>query len=174
MSGTVKNIIFVGFMGTGKTTLGRLLAERLQWPFIDCDEKIVQKAGMSIADYFAMHGEAAFRDLETEVIREVLSGRMQVVSTGGGSVLRESNRALMKNGGLVIALTADKDTILQRVRHDSGRPLLQGDAEARVGKLLKEREGAYDFADISINTAQRSMEQAIQRILESLEAGKPE
>lgn len=171
MSGKVQNIIFIGFMGTGKSTLGRMLAEHMQWSFVDCDERIVRKAGMSIADFFAQHGEAAFRALETEVIQEVLYNQQQIVSTGGGSVLLEANRELMKNGGLVIALTADKDTIIQRVKHDTGRPLLQGDAEARIEQLLKERAGAYDFADLTIDTAQESIEQVIQRIMQMLEEG---
>jgi len=167
----VNNIILIGFMGTGKTTLGRLLAERLQWSFVDCDERIVDRAGMSIADVFTKQGEDAFRALESEVIDDVLRSTQQVVSTGGGSVLRAANRQRMKQGGLVIALTADKATILRRVQGDAARPLLQGDAETRIEQLLEERKGAYDFAHLFIDTAQLTVDQAIERVVRSLDKG---
>ncbi|WP_068774513.1 shikimate kinase [Paenibacillus sp. FJAT-26967] len=160
-----KNLVLIGFMGTGKTTVGLKLAEDLGWRMVDTDEEIVKKAGMSIPDLFAAHGEAYFRSLEREVIEEVLAGRDQVVSTGGGAVLAETNRKIMRNNGFVTALTASVETIVERVQNDQNRPLLQGDVEERVRTMLQLRQDAYSFADLTIDTSSLSVAEIVRCIL---------
>lgn len=147
------NIILIGFMGTGKTTVGRLLTEKLGWTFVDTDQLIIEKTGMEIAHIFAEKGERWFRDQETEVVKQVLEGSKQVVSTGGGSVLRKQNRETMINNGMVVALKADAQTIIARVSMNDERPLLQGDHKQKVLELLEQRKAAYDFAHYQLDTA---------------------
>lgn len=158
------NIILIGFMGTGKTTVGQALASELAWTFIDTDKEIEKLAGKPIPQIFADEGEARFRDLESQVIKRTMIGEHQVVSTGGGSVLRPENREAMLAGGLVVALTADAETIIARVSGDANRPLLAGDAASKVRKLMQEREGAYDFAHVSIDTSGKDVDEILQII----------
>lgn len=159
-----RNIILVGFMGTGKSTVGRALAQHLKWTFIDTDQGIEQEAGMSIPTIFEQYGEHYFRDLESKVIARTVAGEHQVIATGGGAVLREENRKAMLSGGLVVALKADSATIISRVREDTNRPLLAGDLESKVQSLLKERERAYDFAQMVIDTSALSVSEIVQLI----------
>lgn len=157
-----RNIVLVGFMGTGKTTVARLLAGRLGYAAVDTDEEIERRAGKAIAEIFASEGEAHFRDLESRVLREMLAGEGRVVATGGGAVLREENRRLMLASGWVVALTADAETLIARLARpaEAGvRPLLAGDAEKRVRSLLEERRHAYDFAHCMIDTSRRTPEE---------------
>lgn len=159
-----RNIILIGFMGTGKTTVGQALASDLEWTFVDTDQEIVRLAGKPIPQIFAEHGEAHFRDLESQVVQRIMADEQQVVSTGGGAVLRSENREAMLSGGLVVALTADAETIIARVSGDANRPLLAGDATSKVRKLMQEREGAYDFAHVSIDTSGKDVEEILQII----------
>lgn len=163
-----QNIVLVGFMGTGKTTVGRILAEELEWTFTDTDAYIEAKAGMTISGMFQEHGEPYFRELETEALKELLQRRGQVVSTGGGAVLREENRRLMLGNGLVVAMLAEEAVIVERVRGDTGRPLLQGDVEERVRTLVEARRHAYDFAPVQLQTDRLTPEEAARRIRELL------
>ncbi|GIO15598.1 shikimate kinase [Cohnella xylanilytica] len=166
--GTTNNIVIVGFMGTGKSTVSRLLAERLGWSRIDTDEEIVRRAGKSIPDIFAEDGETAFRDLESRALADVLSGSRLVVATGGGAVLREENRRRMLARGWVVALTADKRSLLARVAAGgdaAGRPLLAGDAEARIDALLATRRRAYDFAHATVDTSRLAPEDVAELLL---------
>jgi shikimate kinase len=165
-----RNIILVGFMGTGKTTVGRILASRLGWTFTDTDAFIQEQTGMTIGRMFEEHGEAFFRQQETEALRELLQRRNQVVSTGGGAVLLEENRRLMLENGLVVAMNAEESVIVERVRGDKGRPLLQGDVVERVHTLVETRRHAYDFATVQLHTDRLSPEEAARRIEEMLEA----
>ncbi len=163
-----RNIIIVGFMGTGKSTVSRLLSERLGWESKDTDEEIERLAGQSIKQLFSEDGEESFRDLESRVLKEVLSRGRQVVATGGGAVLRESNRRTMLSGGWVIALTADKESLIRRVTSAAAagmRPLLAGDAEERVGTLLETRRHAYDFAHVIVDTTLRSPSEVTDLLL---------
>jgi shikimate kinase len=164
----MKNVILIGFMGTGKTSVSRALAGRLGWNRIDTDAEIEKREARSIAQLFEAVGEAGFRQIETEVISDVLRSDRQVVATGGGAVLREENRALMLNRGFVVALTASKDAIIERVRGDRGRPLLQGNLEDRVNRLLEERKHAYDFAHLKLDTTHLSVDQVVERILQEM------
>jgi len=160
-----KNIILIGFMGTGKTTVGQRLADMLGWTFTDTDKQIEELAGKSIPEVFAEHGEEYFRQLETEVIHRISSQDRLVVSTGGGAVLKAANREAMLRSGLVVALKADAETIISRVRGDTNRPLLAGDLEGKVNQLLQERAGAYDFAHVTIDTSNMAVEDIVRVIL---------
>lgn len=160
-----RNIILIGFMGTGKSTVGQALAAALDWTFVDMDERIVEKAGQSIPEIFATHGEAYFRDLESDVLHELAGGAKQVIATGGGAVLRPANREVMLKGGLVVNLKADAETIIHRVKGDANRPLLAGDVEERVRKLLQERRGMYDYAHLAIDTSSMQVDEIVKTIL---------
>ena len=135
-----RNIVLVGFMGTGKTTVGRLLAEKTGMPLVDMDASIEERSGKSISDIFAQDGEQHFRALEREVVLELSAREGQIISTGGGIVLNPDNIADFEKTGLVVCLLADAETVLARVRHDSTRPLLAGDKEAQIVELLQSRK----------------------------------
>jgi shikimate kinase len=163
-----RNIVIVGFMGTGKTTVSRLVAERLGWVRVDTDDEIVRRAGKPIPHIFAEDGETAFRDLESRVLADALAGSGRVIATGGGAVLREENRRLMLEGGLVVALTADRESLLARVAGGGdavGRPLLAGDAAERIDTLLRTRRHAYDFAQLAIDTSRLAPEAVAELLL---------
>ncbi|MFB9330609.1 shikimate kinase [Paenibacillus aurantiacus] len=160
-----RHIVLVGFMGTGKSTVGRLLAQRGGYTAVDVDAEIVKREGYTIPELFAQFGEDYFRAAETEALRAILGQAASlVVATGGGAVLRPENRALMTDGGLVVALTASAEQIIARVSQDTGRPLLQGNLEERVYKLMSERSGAYDFAPVRIDTTGLSAEEVAEAI----------
>lgn len=163
--------MLIGFMGTGKTTVGAALSERLGWRFVDTDEEIVSRENMSIPELFAARGEPYFRDVEAEVIAGVLERKKQVVSTGGGAVLRPGNRSAMLAGGFVVALTAPYETLIERLRGDANRPLLAGDEEERVRRLLEERKDAYSFAHLAIDTSSCSVREAVQTIIDRFASG---
>jgi len=155
-------------MGTGKSTVSRLLADRLGWSRVDTDDEIVRRAGKPIPAIFAEDGETAFRDLESRVVADVLARGEQVVATGGGAVLREENRRRMLAGGWVVALTADRGSLLARVAAGgdaTGRPLLAGDAAERIDTLLRTRRHAYDFAHAAVDTSGRSPEAVAELLL---------
>jgi len=161
----VRNIILIGFMGTGKSTVGKAVATELDWGFIDTDEQVEALAGKSISELFAQDGEQHFRKLESQVLSDIAKREHLVVSTGGGAVLRQENRQAMLASGLVVALTADAETIIERVRLDTNRPLLAGDLPSKVQRLMKEREGAYDFATVKIDTSGLGVEEIVEIIL---------
>ncbi|EFM12899.1 Shikimate kinase [Paenibacillus curdlanolyticus YK9] len=166
-TGITDKIVLVGFMGTGKSTVSRLLAEQLGWRRIDSDEEIVRVTGKAIKDLFAEGGEAHFRSIETDTLRNILqSDAPAVVATGGGAVLREENRSAMLAHALVVALKADEAHIVERVSSDSSRPLLQGDTAANVRRLLEERRTAYDFAPLIIDTTGLTPEAVCKIIVE--------
>lgn len=173
MSGndTGRNIIIVGFMGTGKSTVSRLLSESLGWQSKDTDVEIEQLTGRSIKQIFTEDGEESFRDIESRVLADVLSKGNQVVATGGGAVLREENRRAMLRGGWVVALTAHKSSLISRVTSaaaEGTRPLLAGDAEERVSSLLHTRRNAYDFAHVSVDTTLRSPSEVVELLIQWL------
>ncbi len=161
------NIVLVGFMGTGKSTIAKLLAKQLAWTLVDTDDLVEQKQGRTISELFQTRGESYFRKVESDVLREVMAEKRQIVATGGGSVLLPENRRYMLDNGFVVALTADEDTIIRRVRHDKSRPLLQGGVEEKVGKLLAERKHVYNFADISMDTSFSNFDEMVQQIMDA-------
>ncbi|WP_028561544.1 shikimate kinase [Paenibacillus pinihumi] len=166
MSGTNETIVLVGFMGTGKSSVSRLLARQLQLPCIDLDAEIERQEGRAIREMFAEAGEEAFRELESRVLDMILQSEGgKIIATGGGAVLREQNRNAMLKHGWVIALTADADKIVARVKNDTSRPLLQGDVEKRVAALLEERRHAYDFVHDIVDTTLLDSEEVASQIL---------
>ena len=167
-----KNIILTGFMGTGKSTVGRFLAEHLHYSFCDLDSVIVQKEGQSINSIFATMGEGYFRAVESAMLRAVLQQSSQVVSTGGGAVISKENRDLMKSAGVVINLVASPETILQRLHADEERPLLRESKNLpQIQNLLQQRELFYAEANIRIDTDGKNVEDVARDILNFLERG---
>lgn len=159
------NIVLIGMMGTGKSTVGSLLAAETGLTFVDLDQRIAMEAGRSIPDIFAAEGEAYFRDLESAALRNTLQEQGIVLATGGGAVLREENRLAMLGGGLVVALQATAEEIFTRVGEDPGRPLLAGGAKERITALLDERKEFYAFAHLTVDTSGKSAEQVAAEIL---------
>ncbi|HHX77297.1 MAG TPA: shikimate kinase [Firmicutes bacterium] len=151
----MQNIILTGFMGTGKTTVGRLLAEKLKLPFVDVDAAIEAREGTSINDIFAQKGEAYFRRLETEVLREILAQDGQVIAAGGGILLKEENREMLRRRGKLVCLTASPAVIFQRLQSKKDRPLLSASPSVmkeRIEQLLAARESLYRQVAIQVNT----------------------
>ncbi|RXT13644.1 shikimate kinase [Ammoniphilus sp. CFH 90114] len=163
-----RNLILVGLMGTGKTTVGRALGAKLGWEQMDSDQWVEEKTGSPIPTIFKDKGESYFRDLEAEALQEICERENQIVTTGGGAPIREQNRRLMKEKGMVVALTADYETILKRVRGDENRPLLQGNLEERVAHLMEQRKGLYDFADLIVDTTGKDVEKIVEEILDGV------
>jgi shikimate kinase len=148
-------IALIGLPGSGKSTVGRLLGRRLGLPFVDTDAAIESRLGCSIRSFFEREGEASFRDIETEVLAHLLSTqRQQVLSTGGGIVLRPANRALLQRTCKVIYLKSTPEDLYKRLRHDTQRPLLQvADPVAKLRELFTERDALYrEVADFVLET----------------------
>ena len=165
------NIALIGFMGTGKTAVGRLVAKKLGRKFIELDSVIEKKAGKSIPEIFVQDGEIAFRELEIEATKEVARKRRAVIACGGGIVLNHINMDRLKQSALIIHLTAPPSTILKRVSREVGRrPLLEVDNPlATIRELLKFRKPLYEWtADITVSTAELSVEAVVDEIIEQL------
>jgi len=157
--------------GSGKSTVGRQLARRLGLPFFDSDHVIEQRLGCSIREFFAREGEAAFRDAEEQVLRELAQGANAIVATGGGAVLRAGTREALRSGGKVIYLRSTPEELYRRVRHDTARPLLQvADPMARLRALHAERDPLYrEAAHFQIETGRPSVPTLVNMILMQLE-----
>jgi shikimate kinase len=169
----MKNIVLIGFMGTGKTTIGRLLAHRLGRPFIDSDRKIEHEHGMSIREIFDVYGEIYFRQKERMIIAKLSRYNNAVIATGGGVVLSSENMSRLKRNSVIIALSASIEIILERTSRRNTRPLLDNleQREQIVNKLLKERAELYHKADYSIDTSNSSPQQVISEIMFFLRQG---
>ncbi len=164
------NVILIGFMGSGKTSVGERLAERLGYQFRDTDRLIEQRAGDTIHHIFAVHGEEYFRSLETDLLKELKQGlEHSVLSTGGGLPLKEMNSRILKEMGFVVYLKASGQTTLQRLAGDTTRPLLQGeDKEQKIEKLLIQRAPIYEKAAHKvIVTDDRSVNEISDLIMEA-------
>ena len=163
----MRNIVLVGFMGTGKTSVGKRLAERLEMPMIDTDDIIVEDSGTDIPAIFAQYGEARFRDLESAAVCKAANLENHVISTGGGVVLRESNLDMLKRNGVVFCLTATTAEIWRRVGHGTYRPLLQApNPLEKIEQMLIERRPFYDHADHQIPTTGLSIKAVTDKIVE--------
>ena len=164
------NLILAGFMGTGKSALGRQLAKRWRRRFYDTDELVEKLAGVSIADIFAEHGEEHFRALERQVVESLLPVNGAVIACGGGLVVPPGMGELVRSKGIVVTLFASVDTILRRTAGNSRRPLLKGDdPEAKLRDLMKKREQADMKAGIAVYTDGRSLQQLcviVERVYE--------
>ena len=160
------NIVLVGFMGTGKSATGRVLADRLSWPFFDTDEMIEREAGMSISDIFARDGESCFRDLETSAVRLLSMMDNIVISCGGGVVLRAENMDALRTNGVIVCLTASPETIFKRVSKTVNRPLLKvQDPLRRIKELQEQRAPYYRDCHITIDTSSLSPKSVADHIL---------
>jgi len=165
----VENIILIGFMGSGKTSAGRLLAERLHYDFKDTDDMIGVLENTTIANIFRLHGEDYFRELETNLLLSIKdSMKRTVLSTGGGMPIRERNRKLLKEMGHVVFLRASCDTIIKRVSGDTSRPILKkGNLNETVERLLAVRTPYYEeAADVIIDTDNKSIYRIVDEIIE--------
>ncbi len=159
-----------GFMGTGKSRIGWELSRRLQLTFVDTDKVIERVSGMRVADVFEFYGEGVFRDYETEVIRRCIRLDEVVVSTGGGTVMRPENRALLLSRGPVVVLSASAETVYKRTRRHR-RPLLEqgGDPLERIRQLMVSRQSAYDdVATIRVSTDGRNSGDVVEEIVAKL------
>ncbi len=166
-------MILIGLPGSGKSTVGRHLAKRLQLEFVDSDQVIEQRLGRSISAFFAREGEAAFRDVEEQVLDDLTRLPTCVLSTGGGSVLRAANRQRMRERGRVIYLRSTPEEVFRRVRHDAARPLLQvKDPLKRLRELFAERDPLYrEAAHFTVDTGRPSVATLVNMIVMQLELG---
>ena len=163
------NIVLTGFMGTGKTAVGKELARLLDIPLIDIDTEIEKSEEMTINDIFREYGESGFREIETVMIKKVVQRGRRVISTGGGAVLKDENMEVLRENGVIICLVASPETILRRVGTGSERPLLQGgDPLIKIERLLHSRKPYYDKADIIVDTENRTPLQIAEDITERI------
>jgi shikimate kinase len=164
-----KNIILTGFMGVGKTSVGTQLAKDLGYTFVDIDKLIEADQNLTITSLFLKFGEPYFREIEAAIVQQVMMGEGQVVSTGGGAVIRDANREAFKKGGCVVCLTASPEVIYERIKHESHRPLLQtADPKAKIKELLDSRTKFYAQADVCIDTSDKSVDDVIKAIKERI------
>ena len=164
----MRNIVLMGFMGAGKSTIGRKLAKAMNLKFIDTDEYIEKEQGRKISDIFAEEGEAVFRDMETSLLRNLQEKKEKfVLSIGGGMPVREENRELLRKLGMVVYLKTSKEEIIRRVSGDESRPLLQGgDLEDKVTKLMTARGKIYEeTAHAAVWTDGKTPEKIIEEII---------
>ncbi len=175
-----RNIILIGFSFTGKSTVGKMVAERLGWKFVDLDQEIARKAGKTVPEIFAGEGEASFRLREGQSVKECLAKERQVVATGGGAVISEENRNLMKRSGLVVCLEARPETIYERLLKDvkespspEDRPLLAGnDPLARITAMKEQRRPFYQIAHLTVNTDGLSVTEVAASVIKGWEDRK--
>ncbi|MCX6895319.1 MAG: shikimate kinase, partial [Verrucomicrobia bacterium] len=159
------NLALVGFMGTGKTSVGHLLAESLRFELVDTDHLIEKQTGKPIRDIFAQDGEPAFRELEKQLLTELAPRQRLVISCGGGLAANADNLASLKTHALVVCLWASPEKIWHRVRHQHHRPLLDDpDPQEKIRALLAAREPFYRQADVMVNTDLRSIKAVAQQI----------
>lgn len=165
------NIFLVGMMGSGKTTIGKLLSRQLGKTFIDCDEEIQKRTGVTVTHIFDVEGEAGFRRREAALIQELVQMDNIVLATGGGAVLGAENRAALAGNGLVIYLRGSVHDLWQRTRHDRARPLLQtADPLTRIKELLRQRDPLYqEVADIVVQSGKQSAQHLIAKLQQELE-----
>ena len=163
----MRNIVLVGFMGTGKSCVGKRLSKRLGLDFLELDEIIEKKEGISIKDIFEKKGEPYFRKLEKEIAKEVSQKKGIIISAGGGAIVDEENFKNLKNGGVIICLEASPDVIFQRTKGLATRPLLNvADPKKKIGELLKVRFPYYKKSDHRINTDKLTIEQIAEKIID--------
>jgi shikimate kinase len=163
---TFRNIALVGFMGSGKSTVGRLIAQQLRFEFVDTDALIEARAGSSIAEIFEKSGETTFRSLEKQIVAELSGFDSTVISTGGGLPANAENFASIKQHSLVVCLWASAEVIWERVKHQTHRPLLRRpDPLGTIRQLLIDREPFYKQADVLVHTEMRPAKEVAQHVL---------
>jgi shikimate kinase len=165
-------IVLVGFMGAGKSSVGRTLARLSGLPRLDTDEIVAARFGLTVSEIFEKHGEETFREAETEALREVVGKGTAIIVTGGGMVLRRENRQLLRELGTVVHLAADEETLYKRISRRATRPLLRTEnPRATLSELLRARLPHYrEVADLEVDTSLLSHDEVARRILESVHA----
>mgnify|MGYP000260234721 FL=1 len=170
-----ENIFLIGFMGAGKSTISDYLSTMFDMKLVEMDQEIVEREEMSIPDIFATYGEEYFRNLETNLLKELQEGENCIISCGGGVAMREQNVVEMKKNGRVVLLTATPETIYERVKDSNDRPVLNGRKNVKgISELMEQRREKYEAAaDIVINTDDKTVlqicEELVQRLQESEE-----
>lgn len=171
----VRSLVLVGMPGSGKSSIGRRLGQRLGLDFSDADVEIEQAANMTIPELFQTKGEAEFRKGEQKVIARLLDTGPHVIATGGGAFMNAETRERVRKNGISIWLKADIDTLLKRVRRKSNRPLLQNaDPEGTLRNLLAAREATYAEADLTVTSAEVPHEEVVEAIVNLLDTALPE
>jgi shikimate kinase len=167
-----RSVVLVGMMGVGKSSIGRRLAARLGIGFVDADSEIEKAAGMSIPDIFARHGEANFRSGEARVIARLLDAGPQVLASGGGAVMHEGTRALIKSKGVSVWLSAEFDVLMRRIlKRKNDRPMLQtADPAQTLRQLLQERDPVYALADLAVQSREGPHDAIVNEIVTALAA----
>lgn len=162
----IVNLALIGFMGAGKTSVGRLVAEQLHFDYLDTDDLIVSRTGRSIAEIFKTDGEPAFRALEQQMVGELTGRTKTVIATGGGLPTNPANLASLKTHALVVCLWASPEKIWERVKSQTHRPLLHDpDPQKKIRELLAAREQFYKQADVLVNTDIRSAREVAQQVV---------
>jgi shikimate kinase len=166
------NLILVGMMGSGKTTMGKALARHLGKAFVDSDDEITKRTGVTVPHIFDVEGEAGFRQRETAAIRDLVGRDNMVLATGGGAVLAEENRALLERNGIVIYLKASVHDLWQRTRHDRNRPLLQtSDPHAKLTELFQQRDPLYQqISDVVVQSGKQSVSALMLQLVDRIDA----
>lgn len=160
------NIALIGFMGTGKTSVGRLVADQLHFEFLDTDDVIETQRGLAIAEIFSTDGEPAFRKLEQKLVGDLASRSKTVIATGGGLPAQPGNLSDLKAHALVVCLWASPEKIWERVKNQTHRPLLHdADPQKKIRELLAAREPFYKQADVLLNTELRSVREVAQQVV---------
>lgn len=162
------NLILSGFMGTGKTTIGRILAERLDMEFVDTDMLIETEAGTTVSEIFAKQGEPAFRKLESALCERLGTYQGHIIATGGGALLDPANRVALENTGIVVLLTCESQQLRDRLEESARRgerPLLRRDLEQTINNLLEQREPVYSTFALKVDTTNLTPEEAADAVL---------
>ncbi|MEO8287406.1 MAG: shikimate kinase [Chloroflexota bacterium] len=167
------NLVLVGFMGTGKSTVGQIIAQRLGLPFIDTDTLIEAESGLRVRDIFLIHGEAHFRALESEACRKLSAQGGRVIAPGGGAILHKPNREALERSGVMVLLTCESAALFDRLEESAQRgerPLLEGDFRQRAGELLAARSHVYDSVALKIDTTRLTPDEVAEQVLALYEA----
>ena len=167
-----KNLILVGPMGAGKSSIGRRLAKQLNKKFYDCDQVIEERTGVTITTIFELEGEGGFRQRETKILQELVKNQNAVIATGGGVILKAKNLNLIRHNSIVIYLKASLDSQIKRTKHDKKRPLIQTrQRRATLEKLARSRNPIYQqVADITIDTDRQSIHASLKKLAAQLNA----
>jgi shikimate kinase len=167
----MKNIALIGLMGSGKTTIGALLAQKLKLNFVDIDTEIEKKEKSTISEIFAHKGESFFRELETQALKEFAGKTNQIISTGGGAVQNTENLDFLKQNCITIYLKTSPEVLFERLKDDASRPLLQNpDPLATLKELLKKRQDNYQKADIIIDTDNKTTDKIVNEIIKNVKS----
>ncbi len=166
------NVVLTGFMGVGKSTIGKLLSEKLGFGFCDTDKEIEKNSNMSIPEIFEKYGETKFREIETKVIKEISLKQNCVISCGGGVVKSDENMNYLKTKGKIINLYATVEKILSNIGDDQGRPLIKGKSKQEIKQLMEEREQFYKNADLRIDVTYLTKEEIVNQIEDFIRNGE--